>query len=120
MHSKRKRRTILVALLAFVLATAAYAFTASNTFPDGGGNAGDGTGTISGYAVSNVSYDLNDANPATLDSVSFDLDDDATEVRVRVNAGSWVLCSGGPTSFTCNISGTSTQAANSLQVAAAS
>ena len=120
MHSKRKRRTVLVALLAFVLATSAYAFTAANTFPDEAGRAGDGSGDISGYEVTNVSYDLNNTNPSTLDSVSFDLDAEANEVQARVNGGSWVVCAGGPTSWTCDITGTSTLGANTLQVAAAS
>ena len=62
----RKLRYILVALLAVIVAAGAYAFTASNTVP--GTNAGSGSGTISGYSVSNVAYTLDPTTRAFFNS----------------------------------------------------
>jgi hypothetical protein len=59
----RSRRLFATMLFAGVLAFAAYAFTAGNVIP--GSQAGHGAETISGYAVSNVAYNLNATNPAT-------------------------------------------------------
>ncbi len=66
------RGPVLAALAAgAVVAASASAFTASNTVPVS--NAGDGSATISGFAVTNVKYALNATNPAMADSVQFDL-----------------------------------------------
>lgn len=87
------------------------ALTASNTVPDG--QAGDGSGTVTGYTVSNITYDLNAADPTKLDSVSFDLDsvpDADSEVRVNVDQSSstWFTCAIGATvNVTCDTSGLS-------------
>jgi hypothetical protein len=93
---------ILVVLVAVgVISGAAYAFTASNTVPTS--YAGDGTGTISGYVVSAVSYTLNGATPTNVDAVAFTLDHAATVVKARVvTGGSWYTCSNtGGNNFNC-------------------
>ncbi|GIW13780.1 MAG: hypothetical protein KatS3mg062_1219 [Tepidiforma sp.] len=64
------RRFVAIAVLAIV-AVSALGFAATNTVPQT--NAGDGSGTVSGYTVSNVHYSLNATNPSTADSVTFDL-----------------------------------------------
>jgi len=81
-RSRRRRRLVLVIAAAAALAFAAYAFTASNTVP--ATQAGDGSGPITGYTVSNIAYQLEAANPANIDSVTFDLSAGAGTVKVKV------------------------------------
>jgi hypothetical protein len=64
-------RFILIAALALVLATAAYGFAAANTVPNT--NAGDGTGTVSGFDASNINYTMDATDPSLIASVAFDL-----------------------------------------------
>ena len=53
---------LIVALAAAAAITGgAYAFTAANTVP--ATNAGSGSGTVSGYTVSNIHYSLNTTTP---------------------------------------------------------
>lgn len=114
----RKARAALAALLAFVVATAAYAFTAGNTVP--ATKAGDGQTTISGYVVSNVKYVLDSADPANLSQVTFDLDAAATTVKAKVvSTASFSDCTNtGGNSWSCDVSGTSVLSANQLRVIA--
>jgi hypothetical protein len=88
---RRTKRFALAAVIAGLVASGAYAFTASNTVP--ATSAGSGSGTISGYTASAVSYTLNTANPQNIDAVKFTLDKAATTVKVQlVSAGSWYSC----------------------------
>ena len=80
-RSRRRRRTAVIIAVAAALAFAAYAFTAANTVPSS--KAGDGSGTISGYTVSNIAYTLDATNAANIESVAFTLDAAATTVRRR-------------------------------------
>jgi hypothetical protein len=123
----RKAWYVLIAALLALVMGATYAFTASNTVP--GSNAGNGQGTISGYVVaaSSVHYTVNTTNPTNLDSVAFNIDNPAGNVRIQVvNGGSWYNCGAatgsGPYAVTCNT--TSPQAtvstANQLTVVAVS
>jgi hypothetical protein len=78
--------------VAGIVASSAYAFTASNTVP--ASSAGSGSGAISGYTVSAVAYTLNTSNPQNIDAVAFTLDKAATTVKVQLaNAGTWYACS---------------------------
>ena len=121
---RNRKRYALAALLAFVVATSSFAFAASNTV--GTSQAGIGSGTVSGYTVSNISWNLNDANPANVDSVSFSLSGAANEVRARATGtggaavGSWASCTAAGTTYTCTLSGVTTSAVLGLDVAAAS
>lgn len=68
--------------------------------------AGDGTGAISGYTVSNVNYNLNAANPSNIDSVTFDVDvapSAGADMEIKlVTAGStWYSCTNVTTALTC-------------------
>lgn len=100
-------------------------FAAANTVPESG--AGEGSGTVSGYTISNISYTLA-VDPRLLESVRFDVNPTAgagpaSTVRISVNNGtSWLACSDGgggawicafPTGSEPNISGV-----NTLQVIA--
>ncbi len=81
----------LVVPLGFVLV----GWTAANTV--GASKVGEGTGTTSGYNISNVIYTLNDANPSDLDQVDFDLDSSppvGSTIRAKlVAAGNdWYAC----------------------------
>jgi predicted ribosomally synthesized peptide with SipW-like signal peptide len=87
----RKRRVVLAALLALIVAVTAGAFTATNTF-SGPNRAGDGTGVISGYTVSNIHYTIDNADPSRMTAVQFDLDTTAADVRARVDNNAWTTC----------------------------
>ena len=62
-------RTLILVALALILAATSYGFAAANTVP--GSNAGDGSGAVSGYTISNIHYILNTTNPANIDTVTF-------------------------------------------------
>lgn len=118
MFRSRTRRLLAVAIVA-ALAVAAFGFAASNTVP--GSRAGDGSGTVSGYTVSNINYNLSMSNPSQIDSVSFTLDASAGDVYVSVDGGTtWTACTGGPTNWTCDFSpDVNVLPVNSLRVVAA-
>jgi hypothetical protein len=125
-HRKSRRRLVLVALLAFVLGTTAFAYAATVTFGGGtsAGNAGEGSGTISGYDVQSVHYALDNASPVNITGVTFTLTPaTATTVKARINGlpTGWVNCTGGAP-WSCDFTGQGVPAlaAASLQVAAAS
>lgn len=101
MNRTRTRRLLAVAILA-ALAVAAFGFAASNTVNDS--KAGDGSGTVSGYTVSNIDYNLDPSNPANIDSVEFDLDAAAEDVYVSHDGGTtWTACNpGAGNHFTCD------------------
>ncbi len=110
-------RVLPVLILLVIVASAAFAFAASNTVTTS--YAGDGSGTVSGYNVT-VAYTLNATNPSNIDSAALTLNQAAATVKVRVNgAGSWITCTGGPTNWTCNLTGTAVSTLTSLQVVAA-
>jgi hypothetical protein len=91
----RNFKVLSVVMVAILLAVSAYAFAAANTVPTT--KAGTGAGAISGYAVSNVVYNLNASDPTLLDSVDLSLDAAATNVQIKlVAAGStWYTCTNG-------------------------
>ncbi|MDO9130122.1 MAG: hypothetical protein Q7U34_09680, partial [Anaerolineales bacterium] len=83
MFLSRAFKVLLIAIVAFAFVSAAYAFDAKNTFgdPDEAGRAGEGSGGISGYDITNVTYTLDESFPANIIAVSFDLaPDTATTV----------------------------------------
>lgn len=111
-------RMIGLVILMLVLATATYGFANTNTVP--AGQAGEGSGAISGYIVSNVVYTLDAADPTAFDSVAFDLDAAASDVYAGLDDGSgidWVSCvsTNAPTdtAFSCNLTGVSVTVAGS-------
>jgi hypothetical protein len=120
-NRKRKRRIAVVALLAFVLGTTAFAYAASITFngANNAGAAGQGSGDISGYDVTNIHYTLDNNDPSNITGVTFDLaPNTATTVKAKITGmAGWVACTGG-TPWSCAVTGDA-QAAVNLQVAAA-
>jgi hypothetical protein len=122
--SRSYSRFIPAIMLVLILAAAAFAFAAANVVPETG--AGDGSGTISGYTVSNIHYNLNAGNPANIDSVQFTLAPTAgaqapTSVRVQLNgAGSWYTCNLAAGTWTCPLgAGFTVLSATNLRVVAA-
>jgi hypothetical protein len=117
---RRQRRFIATAILAGAFASAAYAFTAANTVP--ATNAGSGSGAISGYTASNVTYTLNSTNPQNLDQVAFTISPTTGTVKVQlVSGGSWYSCTNSGGSVTCATTSPQATAAavNQLTVVAA-
>jgi hypothetical protein len=101
----RRHRLLVVFAVAVVLGAGTYAFTAANTVPNT--NAGSGSGTISGYTISNVQYQLEAANPANIDSVTFTLNANATVAKAKVVAASatYTDCTiAGGVNVTCDFS----------------
>ena len=103
-------RTLLAVLAVSIVALAMYAFAAANTVP--GGSAGAGSNTISGYAITNVVYNLNASNPQNIDSVTFSTDTAAGTAKIQLaSGGSWYNCSAtnGPTNTAWSCATTSPQ-----------
>ena len=104
MLRSRRRRTALIVAAAAALAFAAYVFTASNTVPSS--SAGDGSGAISGYTVSNIAYTLDSTNAANIESVSFTLSAAAGTVKAKLVAASstYTDCSNtGGNNWSCDV-----------------
>lgn len=124
---RNRKRYALAALLAFVVATASFAFAASNTVEDS--YAGDGDGDVAGYVVT-PDWDLDDTDPGTGPTVDLDLDEDADEVFARAlnaagdplagAAGNWVTCTGSLQAWSCDFASADVEDIERLQVAAAS
>jgi|tagenome__1003787_1003787.scaffolds.fasta_scaffold20391485_2 hypothetical protein len=113
---RRTKRFALAALVAGIVASSAYAFTASNTVP--GTSSGSGAGAISGYTVSSIAYSLNASNPQNIDAVTFTLDKAATTVKAQlVGAGSWYSCSNtGGNNWSCATTSPQMTAATATQL----
>ena len=90
MFNFRLSKVYLAGVVALVLAMAVYALAASNTVPTS--TAGEGSGAISGYTVTAVAYNLNAANPANIDSVTFTLNAAATTVKASLTPGTFYNC----------------------------
>ncbi len=103
-------RSLALLALALVLAAAVYGFAAANTVP--AHKAGDGSGAVTGFTVSNIEYDLNATTPSNVDAVEFDLDASADEVLIETggltfssDAGDCSIAAGPPVHVTCDTSG---------------
>ncbi len=116
----KNMKVILVLVAILVLAVVVYAFAAANTVP--ATKAGDGSGAITGYTVSNIVYNLNGTDPSTLDSVAFDLSAPAVQAQVQlVTGGTWYSCTiSGGTAVTCNTAGLTVSSIDQLRVVATS
>ncbi|MDK2981109.1 MAG: hypothetical protein PWQ55_1456 [Chloroflexota bacterium] len=118
---------IAIAFIVLTLGVVAYGYAAANVVPESG--AGDGTGTVSGYDISNIDYTLLSSDPTKVESVAFDVVATAgagapNEVQITVDSGTtWVSCTGPETNtWTCAFtvsSEPSVSAIESLQVVAA-
>ncbi len=112
---------IIVGMLVLVFAITAYASANSGLAERG---AGSGTGTVSGYSISNVAYTLDGDAPNAVNQVAFSVSPSggapaAVQVYVTVDGGAtWVACAGGPPNWSCNLGGVaaSTIDGNTLRI----
>ncbi|MCX6619209.1 MAG: hypothetical protein NTZ98_24320 [Acidobacteria bacterium] len=117
MFTRRAITIFTTLIVSLVFATAAFALAATNTVPDT--TAGDGSGAISGYTISNVTYALNASNPSNVDSVSFTIVPTTGVVKVQLNGSTWYNCTNTAGSVSCTTTGLTALAATSLRVVAA-
>ena len=111
-----RRRLAPSLVIAVVVGASAYACTASNTVP--ATSAGSGSGAISGYTVTNVSYSLNASTPSNIDAVAFTLSPtSAGTVKVQlVSGGSWYSCTNTAGSVSCATTSPQATAATANQL----
>jgi hypothetical protein len=110
-------RTLFAIMLVLILSVAVYGFAAANTVP--ASSAGDGSGVISGYTISNIHYTLNAANPANIQTVAFTIAPaSAGDVRITMDGATWSTCANAAGSVTCAVSQPALTAANLRVVAA--
>lgn len=105
-NALRSPRRLAAAAVFSIVAVSALGFAATNTVPSS--NAGDGSGTVSGYTISNIHYNLNATNPATADSVVFDISPAVPSggtVEISFDGGStWPATCGTGGTITCTFS----------------
>ena len=121
MFFSRAIKVFVIAAIAFVFATVATAFAASNTVPTS--SAGEGAGTVSGYTVTNLHYELNAGNASNIDYVSFTLNASATTVMAKLVAASstYYSCSNtGGNNWQCTSAGATVLSADEFRVIATS
>jgi hypothetical protein len=109
---------LLAVFAIVVMASTTYAFASANTFLPG--TRGEGVGSLSGYAVTNIAFGLN-ANPAYIDSVSFTLDKTAASVKISLDASGsdWYACSYvAGRDWNCQTPGESLKSADQVRVIA--
>ena len=117
-RTRGKKRIIAVAAITGLMALAAYAYTATNTFSSATNKAGDGNQAISGYVVSSVEYTLNTLDPTKVSAVDFSLDAPAGDVRAKLSdavGASYYTCAEDADPLTTNRWTCSTGATELLQ-----
>ncbi len=92
---------LLVLSVALFAAVGIRAFTAANTVPVS--DAGQGSGVVSGFTITNIDYNLNAATPSNVDTVTFT----ATAVSGSTNTSLTirVLFDTGTAYYTCTRTG---------------
>ena len=92
----------LVALIGAILLVAggAYAFTASNTVP--ATNVGAGSGTVSGFTVTNLHYTLDATTPVNIDTLTFNVSPSIPSTGTGKATVQATLTSGGPNTYQCS------------------
>jgi hypothetical protein len=102
MFKFRSSKMFIAVLMVLVFVTTAFAFAATNTVVDT--YAGEGAGTVSGYDVTSVKYNLNATTASNIDSVTFTLDHVATSVSIRlVTTGDFYTCTNaGGNNWSCD------------------
>lgn len=86
------KKLILALVAAAAIGIGSYALAAANTVPSS--NAGIGSGAVSGYTVSSITYTLG-ATPSDVDAVDFDISPSSPTPTVKarfVTGGTWYDC----------------------------
>jgi hypothetical protein len=110
-------RTMVAVLLVLILSLAVYGFAAANVVPPS--SAGDGSGAITGYTISNIHYALNASNPGNIQTVTFSIvPTSAGDVRVTLDGTTWTTCTNSSGSVSCSVSQAALAATNLRVVAA--
>lgn len=99
MHTSQRVRIFGAVLAAGLVGGGAYAFTASNTVP--ATIAGAGSGTVSGYTVTNIHYALDATTPVNVDSMTFTISPSIPSTSTGKVIASVALTVGGPTTYAC-------------------
>jgi hypothetical protein len=114
----------VVFMVAATILAGSYAFTAANTVPTS--KAGDGSGAVSGYTVTNVHYTLNGTDPSKIDAVGFTLSAAVATggtLKITLDGGTnWFSCTVNTTTPSCTTTGAgqpTVLAAANLRVVAA-
>jgi hypothetical protein len=92
-------RALVGLVAAGVIAGGAYAFTAANTVPSS--TAGAGSGSVSGFTVTNIHFGLNATTPMNIDTLTFNVSPVVPNTgtgKVIVQAA---LSTGGPNTYSC-------------------
>ena len=120
----RVGRVGVVFMIAATILAGSYAFTAANTVP--ASKAGDGSGAVTGYTVTNVHYTLNATDPSKIDAVSFTLNTAVATggtLKITLDGGTnWFSCTVNTTTPSCTTTGAgqpTVLAAANLRVVAA-
>jgi len=92
-------RILVAAVAALSVAGGAYAFTAANTVPTS--TAGAGSGTVSGYTVTNLHYGLNATTPINVDTLTFNVSPVIPSTSSGKVIAQATLSSGGPNTYSC-------------------
>jgi hypothetical protein len=120
MFKFRSSKMFIAVLMVLVFVTTAFAFAATNTVVDT--YAGEGAGTVSGYDVTSVKYNLNATTASNIDSVTFTLDNPATTVSIRLDkttpGAPFYSCSVSGVNVTCLTAGATVASSDELRVIA--
>lgn len=89
-----------------MLSLVTYAFANTVTFSASAPRAGDGSTAVSGFDVTDITFNLN-ANPTIIDSLTLVVDSDPTgsstmQIELVASSGTWYSCSNVTTTLTCD------------------
>jgi hypothetical protein len=99
-HATRRIQLFGAVAAAALVGGGAFAFTSSNTVPST--NVGAGSGTVSGYTVTNIHYGLNATTPLNVDSLTFTISPVVPSASSGKIVVSVALTSGGPNTYACS------------------
>lgn len=93
MEVRLSRSLLAVLAMVVLVGTASYAVLAAASGLPTGTHAGAATVSVSGYAVSNISYTYDVADPNDITKVELTLDNAAAVVHLQLTAGgAWYAC----------------------------
>ncbi len=99
---RRKKLYLALLVVPALAALAMYGLTNSNTVTAKA--AGDGSGAISGFTISDVGYTLNASDPTKIDAVTFTISPATTstlKAKLVASGTSWYSCTNTAGSVSC-------------------